>query len=192
MNPSLPEQAKEVLDFWFGPVDEVRAEWFRKDAAFDAEIELRFGTLIARAIAGELDSWQTLPDAALARIIVLDQFTRNTRRNRPDSFEGDALALAGARAMVDAGFDLAVSPVRRVFVYMPFMHAEGLEFQDECVRLFARLAKESPSAEGNLDFAQRHRAIIERFGRFPHRNAALGRASTPEEVEFLKQPGSGF
>jgi uncharacterized protein (DUF924 family) len=192
MNASLPEQAREVLDFWFGPTDEVRAEWFRKDAAFDAEIERRFGSLIVQAIAGGIDSWQATPDSALARIVVLDQFTRNTRRNRPDAFEGDALALAGAKAMVDAGFDLAVSPVRRPFVYMPFMHAEGLEPQDECVRLFAELAKESPGAHSNLDYAHRHRAIIERFGRFPHRNAALGRASTPEEVEFLKQPGSGF
>jgi uncharacterized protein (DUF924 family) len=192
MSPSLPEQAREVLDFWFGPADDVRPEWFRKDAAFDADIERRFGPLIVQAIAGGLDAWQAAPDSALARIVVLDQFTRNTRRNRPDAFAGDALALAGARAMVVAGFDLTVSPVRRPFVYMPFMHAEDLAAQDECVRLFAELAKVSPSAAGNLDYAHRHRVIIERFGRFPHRNEALGRASTPEEAEFLKQPGSGF
>ncbi|RQP24816.1 DUF924 family protein [Piscinibacter terrae] len=192
MSSPSPEQAREVLDFWFGPNDEVRAEWFRKDAAFDAEIERRFGSLIVQAIAGGLDAWQAAPDPALARIVVLDQFTRNTRRNRADAFEGDALALAGARAMVAAAFDLAVSAVRRPFVYMPFMHAEGLEAQDECVRLFTELARLSSGAESNLDYAHRHRVIIERFGRFPHRNAALGRPSTPEETEFLKQPGSGF
>lgn len=188
----MPARALEVLDFWFGTGGQSRPEWFRKDPAFDAEILRRFGSLIDEAVSGGLREWMNTPASGLARVIVLDQFTRNTRRGRADAFAGDALALAAARAMVANGFDQALSAVQRVFTYMPFMHAEDLSAQDESVRLFGALARSSPDAAGNLDFAQRHRVIVERFGRFPHRNAALGRSSTPEEEQFLTQPGSGF
>lgn len=189
---TIPAKAQDVLDFWFGTEDAVRAEWFRKDPAFDAEIARRFGPLIDEAVAGGLTDWQSDAGSALARIVLLDQFMRNTRRNRADAFAGDALALAAARHMVASGQDLSLPPVRRGFVYLPFEHSEDLATQDESVRLFTALASDSPDQKDLLDYARRHRVIVERFGRFPHRNAALGRSSTPEEIEFLKQPGSGF
>jgi uncharacterized protein (DUF924 family) len=185
-------EAAEVLDFWFGDADAPREEWFRKDAAFDAQIAERFGPLVERALAGELAGWQAEPDSGLALILLLDQFTRNIFRGSPRTFTGDPLALAAARALVASGGDRALPPLRRAFVYMPFEHAEDLAAQDEAVRLFTPLAGLSPFLASMLDYAQRHRVIVARFGRFPHRNAVLGRASTPEETEFLKQPGSGF
>jgi len=188
---TTPPQAQAVLDFWFGDGG-IRAEWFRKDEVFDTQIRERFGPLIERAVAGELLDWQASPQAALARIVLLDQFTRNVHRGSARAFDGDALALGAARAMVASGWHLALPPVQRCFVYLPFEHAEDLAAQDEALRLFTALAAEAPELESNLDYARRHRVIIERFGRFPHRNAALGRASTPEEIAFLQQPGSGF
>jgi uncharacterized protein (DUF924 family) len=178
--------AKDVLSFWFGPTDAPRPEWFRKDARFDDEIRKRFGTTIEAAIDGTLE-WPDSVEARLARLILLDQFTRNTFRNSPRAFAGDALALALARRMVAEGDDQRVSPVRRAFVYLPFEHAEDLEAQREAMRLYRALGDADA-----LDWARKHFEIIERFGRFPHRNAVLGRMSTPEETEFLKQPGSGF
>lgn len=188
---------QEVLDFWFGaPGDahhlQSRPEWFRKDAAFDALIAQRFGTLIDAALRGELDGWAAQPRHALARIVVLDQFTRNTRRGSAGMFAGDAQALAAARAMVAGGADRTLPGVMRQFVYLPFEHAEDVEAQRESMRLFAQLETDEPALAGLLEWARKHAEIVERFGRFPHRNAALGRASTAEEVEFLKQPGSGF
>jgi len=187
----VPPPAQAVLDFWFGSGG-IRAEWFRKDPAFDAQIRERFGAWVDRAVAGELADWQASPQAALARIVLLDQFTRNIHRGSARAFAGDALALAAARAMVASGQDAMLPPVPRAFVYMPFEHAEDLAAQNEAVRLFTALAAQAPELDENLDYARRHRAIIERFGRFPHRNAALGRPSTPEEAAFLQQPGSGF
>lgn len=189
---AIPAKAQEVLEFWFGTEGAVRPEWFRKDAAFDAEILRRFGPLIDEAVGGGLADWQFDARSALARIVLLDQFTRNTRRNQADAFAGDALALAAARQMVTSGQDLALTPVQRCFVYLPFEHSESLDAQDESIRLFTALSAHVPDQMGLLDYARRHRAIVERFGRFPHRNAALARPSTPEEFEFLKQPGSGF
>ncbi|HJV60063.1 MAG TPA: DUF924 family protein [Albitalea sp.] len=188
---AAPSQAREVLRFWFADGG-LRDEWFRKDESFDALIRERFGTLVERAIEGGLLDWQDAPDAALARILLLDQFTRNIHRGTARAFAGDALALAAARSMVSTGQDLALPPERRAFVYLPFEHAEDLVAQDEAVRLFTALAHQAPEMNGMLDYARRHRAVIARFGRFPHRNAALGRASTPEEAAFLQQPGSGF
>jgi uncharacterized protein (DUF924 family) len=175
-----------VLDFWFGPADTVRPEWFRKDAAFDAEIRTRFGADIEAALAGTLD-WPDTLEAKLARLLLLDQFTRNVFRDTPRAFAGDAQALALARRMVAEGDDQRVSRVRRAFVYLPFEHAEDPAAQREAMRLYQALG----DAE-SLDWARKHFEIVERFGRFPHRNAVLGRASTPEEIEFLKQPGSRF
>jgi uncharacterized protein (DUF924 family) len=188
----IPAKAQEVLEFWFGTEGAVRPEWFRKDPAFDAEILRRFGPLIDEAVAGGLADWQFDAHSALAQIVLLDQFTRNTRRNRADAFAGDTLALATARQMVASGQDLSLTPVQRCFVYLPFEHSEDLKAQDESIRLFTALSAHAPNQMDLLDYARRHHVIVERFGRFPHRNAALGRESTPEEMEFLKQPRSGF
>lgn len=192
--------AIDVLDFWFGATDdpghaEPRKTWFTKDAAFDAEISRRFGPLIEQALAGELDDWLTQPIEplpALALVILLDQFTRNTLRDTPRAFAGDARALRAATAMVGSRQDEALPPVQRAFVYLPFEHAEGIAMQDEAVRLFTRLAVESPALDGMLDYAHKHRVVVQRFGRFPHRNAILGRLSTAEEEAFLREPGSRF
>jgi uncharacterized protein (DUF924 family) len=194
----FPMDFQEVLDFWFlAPASDgygkERAAWFRKDTQFDALIAQRFGAVIAQALAGGLQAWAAAgPQGTLARILVLDQFTRNAARATPASFAGDALALADARALVDKGLDLALLPVQRWFVYMPFEHAEDAAMQERSVALFAALAPGGPAFKGALDFAQRHRRVIELFGRFPHRNAILGRPSTPDEVAFLREPGSGF
>ena len=189
---------QDVLDFWFLPVSDEgygkpRAEWFRKDAAFDAAIGERFGALIALAVGGGLREWDAEgPQGKLARIIVLDQFTRNSARGTPDSFAGDALALAAARELVGSGDDRKLTPVQRSFAYMPFEHAEDPAMQELAVRLFSELSQAHPGFESSLDYAHRHRGVIARFGRFPHRNPILGRASTPDEVAYLAQPGSGF
>jgi len=186
--------AQAVLDFWFGapPHAQARAEWFVKNPAFDDEIRQRFAAAIDAACAGALQDWDAAPPSALARILLLDQFTRNVHRGTARAFAGDALALAAARRMVAAGEDEALPPMQRSFVYLPFEHAEDLAMQDEAVRLFERLASREAGFETMLDYAVRHRVVIERFGRFPHRNAILGRVSTPEEAAFLEQPGSSF
>ena len=185
-------QAAAVLDFWFAGSAAARAEWFRKDAGFDALIAERFGALVDNALSGALSTWAGEPDGALAQVIVLDQFTRNIFRDTPRAFAGDALALAAARAMVARGDDLALPPLQRVFAYLPFEHAEDRAMQHESLRLFAALAAADASLAGFEDYARRHADVIERFGRFPHRNALLGRESTAEEVQFLRQPGSRF
>jgi len=191
-------RAQEVLDFWFlAPNDPLygaqRAAWFRKDEAFDAAITERFAPLIEQAVAGGLREWDQLgPTGALARILVLDQFTRNAYRGTPASFAGDTLALAAARQLADSGDDQDLLPVQRSFAYMPFEHAEDAAMQERAVTLFTQLAALHPDYEGMLDYAHRHRGVIARFGRFPHRNAILGRASTPEEIDYLALPGSGF
>ncbi len=197
MDDALDPRATAVLDFWFGRAGEPdhlrpREQWFRKDAAFDARIAQRFGTLIDAALRGELGGWAARPLSALAQIVVLDQFTRNTRRGSAAMFAGDAQALAAAKAMVDSGDDRALPGVTRQFVYLPVEHAEDLAQQRTSMRLFAQLEADEPALAGLLEWARRHQQIIERFGRFPHRNAALGRTSTAEEAEFLTQPGSGF
>ncbi len=190
----MPPAAAEVVAFWFGGFapTAARAEWFRKDAAFDAAIRERFGATIERALAGGLLEWDTTPHGALARLVVLDQFTRNAFRGTARAFAGDALALAAARAAVARGDDRRLVPVMRPFVYLPFEHAEDRAAQAESLRLFGALAAEHPAQAGLLDWARRHAEVVERFGRYPHRNAILGRASTPEEIAFLRQPGSSF
>ena len=191
-------KAQDVLDFWFLPpadpgYGKARMEWFRKDPAFDAQIRERFGSLIAQAIAGGLREWDMEgPAGALARILVLDQFTRNVYREAPESFAGDLLALAAAQALVDSGADRALPPFQRAFVYMPYEHAEDARMQQCAVDLFARLAAENEGFTEMLAYAHRHRGVIARFGRFPHRNPILGRASTADELHYLGQPGAGF
>jgi uncharacterized protein (DUF924 family) len=189
---------QEVLDFWFLPPSaegygKPRSEWFRKDAHFDAAIAERFGGVIAQAIAGGLREWDREgAKGTLARILVLDQFTRNAFRGTPESFAGDTLALAAAAELEESAADRDLSPTQRWFAYMPFEHAEDARKQEKSVALFAGLAAQSHDFDGALDYAHKHRGVIARFGRFPHRNAILGRASTPEELAFLSQPGSGF
>ncbi len=197
---ALDPQAREVLDFWFGEpgtpaFGHASKKWFQRDDAFDALILERFGATLERARRGECGDWQRTPLGALALIVVLDQFSRNTCRGRADAFAADAQALAVARRLVDSGAHLDLpSPEHRAFAYLPFEHAESQSAQRESVRLFEALARETGSAgKGSyFDYACRHAAVIERFGRFPHRNAALGRESTVDERAFLGEPGSAF
>jgi uncharacterized protein (DUF924 family) len=196
-SPTIDPRAAEVLDFWFGQVGEphhlqTRPEWFRKDDAFDAQIAQRLGSLIDAGLRGELAAWAQQPLSALALIVLLDQFTRNTRRGTAGMFAGDAQALATARALVAAGDDSRLAGVQRQFIYLPFEHSEDLADQIECLRLFEQLGRDEPALAGLLEWARKHHDVVARFGRFPHRNAALGRPSTAEEAEFLTQPGSSF
>ncbi|TDQ83718.1 DUF924 family protein [Paraburkholderia silvatlantica] len=193
----LEARAREVLDFWFGTPDSEafgreRKMWFRKNAAFDAKLRERFGALLDAARAGELDAWCETPEGALALVIVLDQFSRNCHRGTPHAFSADDKALGIARAMVASGADLRLPTLQhRAFAYLPFEHAESAEAQRESLRLFGELAKD-PEGKGYYDYAVRHAKVIERFGRFPHRNAQLGRASTDAEAAFLRERGSSF
>ena len=198
----MDAQAQEALDFWFLPPDnpdygQSRMEWFRKDDAFDAQIRARFGALIDAAIDGGLREWDATPHGALARLIVLDQFTRNVFRGQPASFAADAQALALAVEGIERGHDQAVPPMARIFCYLPLEHAEDATLQARNVALFQAL-RDAPGAEpraffdGTLDYALRHQDVIARFGRFPHRNAILGRTSTAAELDYLAQPGAGF
>lgn len=192
-----PTDAQAVLDFWFAAPGEaehgaVRDLWFRKSIDTDRQIAERFGALIEQALRGELEAWAAEPASALAQIVLLDQFTRNSFRDTPRAFAGDKRALAAAMAMVGSRQDEALLPVHRVFVYLPFEHAEGIGMQEESLRLFTRLVTDAPELQNLLDYAQRHHDVVQRFGRFPHRNAILGRQSTTDEIEFLEQPGSRF
>ena len=186
----------ELLDFWFAPPDSPergcpRACWFTKSAAFDAQVRDRFLDTHEAARSGALDAWRARPLAALALVVALDQFPRNMFRGEPRAFAADARALEVARGIVAAGFDRALAPVQRWFAYLPFEHAEDRDAQRESLRLFESTA-DGPAGAGTFTYAMRHYAVIERFGRFPHRNAILGRTSTDDEVEFLRQPGSTF
>jgi uncharacterized protein (DUF924 family) len=179
--------APEVLGFWFGGDAEygvVHKRWFQKDPAFDAEVRRRFLSLHGE-VAGNSE-WLDVPRECLARIIVLDQFPRNMFRGTPRAFATDGLALAAARHAIASGYDRDWLRVEKIFAYLPFEHSEALADQELACELMR------PLGEEQYDYALRHKAIIERFGRFPHRNPILGRESTPEEIEFLKQPGSGF
>lgn len=176
---------QEVLDFWFKEV--TPKQWFEKDDAFDKLIASRFMGLVAQAKAGELAPWRSEAKGALAEVILLDQFSRNVYRDQPESFAADPMALALAQCAIEKGQDLELSEIERSFLYMPFMHSESLVIHEQAVGLF-----ESLGLANSLEFEKRHKAIIERFGRYPHRNEILGRVSTDEEMEFLKQPNSGF
>lgn len=189
--------AQTVLDFWFGAPGSAehggpRECWFRKDLDFDAAIRARFDTVVSEALGGGLAEWAGDPRSALALLLLLDQFPRNLFRQSAMAFAGDARARALARELLAAGWDEGLLPVERVFVYLPFEHSEDRADQDRAVALFAALAQAQPGFAGFLDYAERHREVIRRFGRFPHRNAALGRESTPAETAYLAQPGSGF
>ena len=186
----------EVLAFWFGAPDSPefgrkRKCWFEKSADFDALVRDRFLQTYENAAGGKLDAWTERPLAALALVVTLDQFPRNMFRGTARAFATDPLALAVARGMIGSGFDIALLPVQRTFVYLPFEHAEELDAQREALRRFERLACETASSSV-MTYAMLHYAIVRRFGRFPHRNAILGRESTPDELAFLSRPGSSF
>ena len=196
--------AQDVLDYWFGdePDDGRLANqraslWWSKSDATDADIRQRFEHLVNNAGAGDLDQWADTPRGRLALILLMDQFTRNIYRDTPNAFSLDGRALEHARVGLGQGQDRSLRPIERVFLYLPLEHAEDLVMQERCVVLFQSLRDEVPPAHQGpfgvfLDFAIRHRDVIARFGRFPHRNAILGRESTPEELAFLEQPGSSF
>jgi uncharacterized protein (DUF924 family)/predicted GNAT family acetyltransferase len=190
----LDDRAAQVRAFWFGEPETTTplAAWFRKDPAFDAQVRERFGALIETALAGGLQTWDDTPAGALARIVVLDQFTRNAFRDSARAFAGDALALAAARSLVARGEDQALPPLQRWFAYLPFEHAEDLAAQQQSMALYTALAEAHPALADARHWAQKHFEVVERFGRYPHRNALLGRVSTPEELAYLQQPGSGF
>jgi uncharacterized protein (DUF924 family) len=192
---------EDVLSFWFGPPGSPplanAKRWFERDPAFDAEIAARFGALVKRAAAGELEAWRDTPTGALALVILLDQFSRNLHRDSPLAFANDPAARDVAKEVRARSLDRALPPVERSFLYLPYEHAEDRALQEESVALFAELRAEAPPElaehlEETLDYARRHRDVIARFGRFPHRNRVLGRASTPAEIAFLKEPGSSF
>ena len=179
MNP------QDVLHFWFE--EATPEQLFEKDEAFDAQIRARFGETHAAAARGELASWRGTSEGRLAEIIVLDQFSRNLFRDDARAFASDGMALVLAQEAIRAGADRGMPATRRAFLYMPFMHSESRVIHAEAERLFRQ-----PGLENNYAFELKHKAIIDRFGRFPHRNRVLGRASTPEELAFLQQPGSSF
>ena len=203
MSTALPPDAASVLTTWFGhealdaPVDAAHQQrWFTTDPAFDRELAERFGALIDAASASELSAWEESARGALALVLLLDQFTRNVHRDQARAFVADPVARGVAERAIARGFDRALPFFPRSFVYLPFEHGETLALQDRAVALFAALAADAPSAlaesaAGLCRYAEKHRAVIARFGRFPHRNAVLGRVSTAEETEFL-QGGRGF
>jgi uncharacterized protein (DUF924 family) len=186
----------EILDFWFGREGEegyglFREAWFTKDPGFDREVRDRFEGTYEEAAAGRLNHWKDEARSCLALIILLDQFPRNMFRGDPKTYAADDKALEAARHAVEHAYDRELPPYGRMFVYLPFEHSEDLEDQRLSVELFRGLAGEMGS-EDLLGYAVRHLEIIERFGRFPHRNEMLGRATTPEEAEFLRGPDSSF
>lgn len=174
-----------IIDFWFTELS--NAQRFAKDEALDALLRERFGATLSAAIAGELFEWRHSANGRLAEILVLDQFSRNIYRDTPAAFAQDAQALTLAQEMVSRGLDQSLPPGQRAFAYMPYMHSESLLIHQHALALFSQ-----PGLEGSLTFEHKHRAILEKFGRYPHRNVISGRTSTPEEMVFLNQPGSSF
>lgn len=193
---ALPAEAQRLLDFWFdvpgSPAwNTYRRAWFKKDAAFDATVRAAFLPTWQAAVDGAPDDWSETPEGACARIVLLDQFPRNMFRGDPRSFATDAQALALTRRVIALGWDHRLpTPHHRMFCYMPLQHAEEMEAQQESVQ--ETIALRNDTGIDQATWAEHHRDIIARFGRFPHRNAVLGRACTAEEIAFLGQPGSSF
>lgn len=185
MSEGVTIEPADVLSYWFS--DEVKPKWFAPDAAFDSELQRRFGPALESARRGELTAWEESPEGMLAQLILLDQVSRNIFRGTPAAFASDDQALALTKLALSLGIPGRFPPEQRAFFYLPFMHSERLEEQERGVELYTALGLEE-----QLRYMHLHRDVIARFGRFPHRNAILGRASTAEEVEFLKQPGSRF
>jgi len=174
-----------VINFWFK--QSTPKDWFAKNETFDNKIISQFSETYDAATKGELYDWRLTPDGRLAEIIVLDQFSRNMFRNSSRAFHFDSLAVILSQQAIDLGEDLELPLESRKFVYMPFMHSESLVIHKLAMKAFSQ-----PGLEDNLEYEIRHRQIIERFGRYPHRNIVLGRQSTQAEIDFLKQPGSSF
>jgi uncharacterized protein (DUF924 family) len=198
MSQEEPIRATQILDFWLGPEGErdapaadVRKRWFGGGPELDARLAREFGEDLERAARGDLDAWTATPRGTLALVIVLDQWTRNIRRGSGRMFENDTRAISIAKQALDRGDDARLAAAERNFLYMPFMHAESLDDQRRALELFAELARIAPTLDVR-SFAQAHHDIVARFGRFPHRNALLGRSSTAEETQFLLQPNSSF
>lgn len=194
---SLTADVQRVLNYWFGPLGsaddgQIRPLWFQKSAATDADIKQRFAALIEDALAGRLTAWSDSSLARLARILLLDQFTRNVYRGEAASFAGDALALQDTLTLLEQDLLPKLEPLQRWFALMPLEHAEDLALQDRSVAEFTALAQQDARLAGALDYARKHREVILRFGRYPHRNALLGRPSTEDELVYLAQPGAGF
>ncbi|XRD86073.1 DUF924 domain-containing protein [Dyella acidisoli] len=184
-----------VLTFWFDPAHQ--QDWFATCPEFDAAIRVRFGETFRLATEGKLKHWADTPRGWLALLIVLDQFSRNLYRNDPRAWGQDPLAQQLALWGIEEGYDRQLQPMQRVFAYMPLEHAEDMLMQRQCVALFEALCENIPIEVRHpytdfLDYARRHEAVIARFGRFPHRNALLGRACTPKELTYLAEPGAGF
>jgi uncharacterized protein (DUF924 family) len=179
------EDIRQVLAFWFEELEP--RQWWVKDVELDAQIRECFGTLHDAAGKAELFTWRASAEGRLAEIIVLDQFSRNIYRDKPEAFACDSMALALAQEAVRHGHDQVLDVPQKAFFYMPYMHSESPLIHDEALRLFSQ-----PGVEFNLEFEEKHKAIIDRFGRYPHRNRILGRTSTAEEQEFLKGPDSSF
>lgn len=176
---------KSIVNFWFEEIDP--AQWWEKDDTFDALLLERFSEIHNRAKCCELSEWRNKAEGRLAEIIILDQFSRNMFRGSALAFANDAMALILSQEAVACGADQDLTPVQRSFLYMPYMHSESLEIHEVALELFRK-----NGIRNNLDFEIKHKKIIEKFGRYPHRNIVLGRQSTPLEIEFLKQPGSSF
>ena len=182
----------DVLTFWFGDdPNQYRDSWFKHDAAFDAAIQQKFGSTLASARDGALDNWATTPAGALALVIVLDQFSRNLHRGSGLAFAGDAHARRIARNAVATGADMHLTPMQRIFLYLPFEHAEDLGEQDRSVALFETLPIDDFISRVQRS-AREHREVIRRFGRFPRRNAALSRADTPEELAYMGETNRSY
>ncbi|MEO8809626.1 MAG: DUF924 family protein [Rhodanobacter sp.] len=195
MTTETPASVGEILEFWFRPAHAVH--WFAADALFDQEIRRRFGPTVEAAVQSRLDDWSDQYESWLALLILLDQFPRNLYRGEARAWAADGKALRIALSGLDAGLDQSLPMLQRVFAYLPLEHAEDIRLQHRSVALFEALcaqvaAGECPRFEGFLDYARRHCGVIGRFGRFPHRNTALGRASTPDELVYLAQPDAGF
>ena len=181
----MTESPSTIIKFWF---EEIKpANWFTKSEAFDQQIRARFMETYEFVKSEKSKAWRETAEGRLAEIIVLDQFPRNMFRDSPQSFATDALALRLSKEAVEKGEDKKLSTTQRSFLYMPYMHSEDISAHDEAIKLFAL-----PGLEGNLKFERKHRDIIVKFGRYPHRNQILGRTSTPEEIAFLKTEGSSF
>ncbi|MDO9466710.1 MAG: DUF924 family protein [Thiobacillus sp.] len=201
---ALPAPPESVLDFWFGApgsAAEIAGRqsklWFGKSNANDQAVIEHFAATLTAATAGQLDDWANTPRGRLALVIVLDQFPHHIHRDQPQAFATDPQSLALSLAALESGEDRKLSPIERVFLYLPLEHAESIEMQERSVSLYEQLANEAAASEralfdNFLDYARKHLDVVARFGRFPHRNEILGRPSTPEELEFLKQPGSRF
>jgi len=193
--PPDAARVRAILDYWFGDGSDAgrrqRELWFAGSARVDADVRARFLAEVERAERGELDHWRETPDACLALIVLLDQFPLMIFRGEARGYRDGDLALPVAHHLVGRGFDAGYTPSQRLFAYLPFEHSENLADQELALQLFGKV-RELPGMAGAYDYAVKHWQVVRRFSRFPHRNAALGRQSTPEEIEFLKRPGSGF